>query len=114
GDRIAEVWFDDVTLFRRHEDVVASHFRVDAQTLEDQTGHAEVPWHGVFDGDLAVRHRGRRDERADLHVVVQKGVLDAAEPFDPVDNDLVRPDAEDLRAHLHQYHPELLDVRLAR
>src|SRR2546430_306965 len=53
-------------------------------------------------------------ERPDLDVVAPDHVIDAAQAVDALHLKRVRPDPVHARAHLHEDHRELLDVRLAR
>ena len=65
-----------------------------------------------LDAQLAAGAGRQRDEAADLDVVGADRVVGAAELLLAVDDQQVRADALDARAHLHQQAREVLDVRL--
>ena len=96
----------------RHDHVVAVELDPAAEPLEGEPGHAQVVGDAVPDAQLAAGAGGERDEAADLDVVGADRVVGAAELLLAVDDQQVRADALDARAHLHQQAREVLHVRL--
>ena len=71
---------------------------VDAEPAQDREDRIEILRHRVLDRDLASGHGGEADEARDLDVLGTDAERAAAEPFDALDPQQVRPDALDLGA----------------
>ena len=104
---------DDIMCLTGHEQVVALHLHLHAQSAEGIGNDAQVLQRHVLDANAASTHGRHTDERAHLNHVGQQAVLRPTERLDALDGEQVRAYALNLGAHAVQHVAQLLHVRFA-
>ena len=94
GNGAAEVVGHRQPLAARHHERGALQLRLHAEAGEDEPDHAQVIGRHVEHAQLAARHGGQRDERADLDVVGPDPVGGGRERLHALDLEGVGPDAD--------------------
>ncbi len=78
----ADVVADAQLLIPRNADVFPFDLQLDAELLEHVPHGVHVLGHGIFDHELAARHSGQADVRADLDVIAGDVEVAAVQRFD--------------------------------
>ena len=97
----------------RNVDVVAPLLELYAHTGELGRYDAQILERHVADRDFAPGHRGHADEAAHFDHVRKQRMRRSVQSLHAVDDEQVRRDARDQRAHAVQHPAELLDIRFA-
>ena len=112
-DRAVDETLYFVVVVARNVDVVAPLLELYAHTGELGRYDAQILERHVADRDFAPGHRGHADEAAHFDHVRKQRMRRSVQSLHAVDDEQVRRDARDQRAHAVQHPAELLDIRFA-